>query len=95
MHNDILIETLHKRNLQRNIEERFTFVDCLKYSSVDAAYLDFIHKFMCAIDSVAQLQEVKVKANFKPWFDTNNLNNTKKVQPLFQVQEVRLRNGQR
>ena len=37
---------------------------------MNAAYSDFINKFMTAIDSVAPIKKVKVRANSKPQFDS-------------------------
>ena len=42
----------------------------MKYTCVNAAYSDFIDRFMKPIDSVAPGKKVRVKANLKPWFDT-------------------------
>ena len=44
--------------------------ECLKSICVNPAYSDFINRFMGAIDSVAPIKKLKVKANSKPWFDT-------------------------
>ena len=46
-----------------------------------------------AIDSVTPIKKVTVKANSKPWSDSNNLSNIKERQTLFKIQNAMLENG--
>ena len=46
--------------------KKINLLDFLKYTCINAAYSDFANKFMRAIDSVALIKKVRVKANASP-----------------------------
>ena len=74
----------HQRNkkLQRNIGKK-RFQDYLKYACINTSYSDFINKIIRAIDSVAPITKVRVKANSKPWFITEIISEIQKRGKLY------------
>ena len=59
------------------------FPDYLKYTCINAAYSDFINKFVRAIDSVAPVKQGRVRANSKPWFDSKIISAIRKRGNLY------------
>lgn len=59
----------HYRKIQKNIEKKINFSDYLKHNFIKVRCSSFIYGLMRAIDSVAPVKKIRVKANFKPWFD--------------------------
>ena len=47
---------------------------------------------MRAMDSVAPIKKLSVKANSKPWFDSEIKTAIQKRETTFNIQKVRLRN---
>ena len=53
----------------RKINRQIVFPNFLTYAGVNDAYSDFIHRFVGAINFIAQVKRIRVKANSKLWFD--------------------------
>ena len=50
--------------------KKIHFLNYLKNTCVNAAYSDFVRKFVWVNDSVAPIKKVRVKTNSKPCFET-------------------------
>lgn len=55
-------------------------------------YSDFANKFMKAISSNTPIKKVRVKANSKPWLDSELISEIQKETLLTSIQRVSLRN---
>ena len=47
----------------RKINRQIVFPDFLTYAGVNDAYSDFIHRFVGAINFIAQVKRIRVKSN--------------------------------
>ena len=60
---------------------------------MNATYSDFINKFTRTIDSSAMIKKVRVKANSKPWFDSEIISAVQKEANYIQdIKSVKRRN---
>ena len=57
----------------------------MKYTCVNAAYTDFINKYIREIDFVAPVEKVRVKVNSKPWIDSEIILALQKRDKLFSI----------
>ena len=53
-----IVRSMKIENFKRNIT-KIHFPDCLKYNCINAAYSDFIYKFMRAIDTIAAVKTIR------------------------------------
>ena len=60
---------LSEKIFDRKINRQIVLPNFLTYAGVNHAYGDFIHRFVGAINFIAQVKRIRVEANSKLWFD--------------------------
>ena len=70
-HNEIFVRSLKRYSAETflKILREIVFPNYLTYTCVNDAYSDFIYRFVDAINFIAPLKKIRVKANSKPSFD--------------------------
>ena len=93
-HCELLVWSLKHYTIKNSKEtsKRIHFLDYLKHDW--KCWIFRFYKFMRQLTLLHRLK-IYSEGNFRAWFDTNSLSNTKKRQTTFKLQKVNPRNGQR
>ena len=70
-HNNVLLRYLKHCTVNVFVEklQKVNFSNSERFSSIDAAYTDFLNKLMKVVNKIAPSKEIRIKNNAQEWFD--------------------------